>query len=76
MRGSMTFQVTPDQEIGIKIDLYEMSETDLLRFSAALNEQALGLQFKLIQKRMKESESKQIIQAATDFKKQIDEKAR
>ena len=60
------------QIIQCKADLYEMTDFDLLRIATALNEQALKLQMTIIQKKVKEAESKRIIQAASDFKKKID----
>lgn len=62
MRGSLTFKVTPDQQIRIDASLYELTDLDILKVSSALNEQALKLQLTLIKKQMERAEVSRIIQ--------------
>lgn len=72
MRGSLTFLVAPDNQIQCKADLYEMTDFDLLRISTALQEQAFGLQLKLIKKSIAQTEAKKIISEAAEFKRRVD----
>lgn len=62
MRGSLTFRVTPEQEIRIDASLYELTDIDVLKIASALNEQALKLQFTLIKKQLERAEVSRIIQ--------------
>ena len=73
MKGTLTFSVDPlTQNIQVEAHLTEMTEFDLLRISTALTEQAFKLQMSLIAKKVKEAESRQIIQEAVDFKRKMD----
>mgnify|MGYP001577115966 CR=1 FL=1 len=73
MRGSLIFQIVPGtQVIQCKADLYEMTDFDLLRISAALQEQAFKLQMTIIKKKVEEAEAKKIIQVASNLKQKID----
>jgi len=73
MRGSLTFHITPDQQIQVKADLYELTDLDILRVSTALNEQAFQLQLTLIKKQVEKLEAKRIIHEAESFKSKVDE---
>ena len=68
MRGSLTFSIQPGtQAIQCKADLYEMTDTDLIRIATALQEQSFKLQMTFLEKKVKELQSKQAIIAASNI---------
>ena len=74
MRGSLTFNVLPNQAIQCNANLYEMSEFDLFRVATALTEQAFKLQMAAIQKTVEKSKNIQLIKdaEAEAFKRKVD----
>jgi transcription initiation factor TFIIIB Brf1 subunit/transcription initiation factor TFIIB len=78
VRGSLSFQITPDQQIKVSADLYELTDLDILRISTALTEQVLNLQLTLIKKTVEKLETKKIVAEAQaeSFKKKVDENLR
>ena len=66
MRGSLTFSIVPGtQDIQCKADLYEMTDTDLIRIATALQEQSFKLQMSFLQKKVEEAKAKQAIIAVS-----------